>query len=811
MFTRSILFVAALVAAPHTALAEIRVGPQPWTVDGSVVAMAASDRTLYLGGNFTTVGPSTGGGIIVDARTGAITSPGPQVAGSVRAVVSDGRGGWFIGGEFDGIQGRRREAVAHVFADGSMDDSWDGRINGVGNFARVWSLERVGDVLFVGGDFDSAGGVACRGLAAVDTRTGSLAYVAPSTNGIVYAMTSQGRTLYIGGGFQRVGADAHYNLASIDVATGAVNDWNPHVYGSVSSLALRAGALYVAGGFNAIDESSRNGLAALDAKSGTVLPWAPEPHGGVRSLAIAGNTVFACGSFDSIGGQARRNLAAVDAKTGLATTWEAPSRYDNFFALFADGAHLFVGSSVRSLGKQGIQVLELDARTGVEWASVVLCGGSVFALSSQGGRLFVGGGFSSAGRIVSRRNLAAFDLDTGEVTPWAPEPDAYVLSISLASGRVIVGGLFSEIAGSARAGLAALDAQTGIALPFAWDVNAPVAQLLSNGSTVYAGGPFTRVGGQERSHLAALDAATGEIEAFAPAIGGSISSLALSQNVLYLGGSFSSAGGSPRDGLAAVDVVGGQVFDWAPASRGVVSTIAIDGSAAYVGGRLESLQGETRYGVGAVDATTAALLPWAPMITRFNDMPVVTGLAIHDGIVFACGDFRAYTDLFRNGFAGFDATTGELRPEIPSTFGIGTSLLLHKDRLYVGGHFESIGNWPCGNVARIDLSQRSVALDRTVRSTDAVAPGGLIELSAISPNPAGKGATIELRLREPARVSFEVYDLRGRLVGRHTDDAARVAGEHAIRLDVGGYAPGLYFVRVKVGEQSLSRKLVVAP
>src|SRR5262245_49642276 len=85
--------------------------------NGEVRAMARSGNTLYLGGTFTSLGPRTGSATLFDATSGAVLVDFPKVEGVVSAVVSDGAGGWFIGGDFKSVGGLPRSSLAHVRAD----------------------------------------------------------------------------------------------------------------------------------------------------------------------------------------------------------------------------------------------------------------------------------------------------------------------------------------------------------------------------------------------------------------------------------------------------------------------------------------------------------------------------------------------------------------------------------------------------------------------------------------------------------------------------------------------------------------------
>src|SRR5690349_4810128 len=108
-------FVAPPVAAARLAilLALVMAGIAPalpagaqvprqdfWVANSFVTSVALSGNTLYIGGDFTMVGPATGCYVTTDATTGAVLPGFPQVNGTIYDMASDGAGGWFIGGIF---------------------------------------------------------------------------------------------------------------------------------------------------------------------------------------------------------------------------------------------------------------------------------------------------------------------------------------------------------------------------------------------------------------------------------------------------------------------------------------------------------------------------------------------------------------------------------------------------------------------------------------------------------------------------------------------------------------------------------------
>ncbi len=120
-FAPLVLLVTILVTSPSRAQT---LREEVWVPDGVVLDMAVSGNTLYLGGNFSTVGPASGGGVVLNTTSGAGVQPYPGIGGAVFAVAPDGAGGWFIGGDFTHVRGQLRSNLAQIDAFGNLT-SWN--------------------------------------------------------------------------------------------------------------------------------------------------------------------------------------------------------------------------------------------------------------------------------------------------------------------------------------------------------------------------------------------------------------------------------------------------------------------------------------------------------------------------------------------------------------------------------------------------------------------------------------------------------------------------------------------------------------
>jgi hypothetical protein len=112
-------------------------------------------------------------------------------------------------------------------------------------------------------------------------------------------------------------------------------------------------------------------------------------------------------------------------------------------------------------------------------------------------------------------HLFAYRAATGEILPFAPQPDAPVLTPATgANNTVYAGGAFQKIAGGTQRGVAQLNLADGSRVPaFTAAINwADVRSLISYGPWLYAAGSFSRIGTTERIGLARLNATSGGVD-----------------------------------------------------------------------------------------------------------------------------------------------------------------------------------------------------------------------------------------------------------------------------------------------------------
>ena len=786
-----VLAAASAMACAFVAASDAQTVRQDLDIaNGAVGPIVVSGNTLYIGGNFTYVGPETGGGVPVGAATGTAIAGFPKVAGAVLAVVSDGAGGWYIGGSFTSVGGIARSNLAHILADNSVS-SWNPNCDG-----QIVSLAVSGSTVYAAGFYSSIGGAARSYLAALDAITGLATPWNPNPNSIVRRVAVGGGTIYAGGTFNAIGGQSRSGIAALDPATGLATDWDPYPVhpdtccaGNITALALSGSTLYVGGNFNHIGGKPRARLGAVDVATGLATDWDPAPSTGsgtfivtIKDLSVGAGTVYVGGIFENIGGQARNGLAAVDAASGMATGWNPNPEVAPYFSgppvvagLLASGSVVYVGGFFsRIAGETRISIAAIDAATGLATSWNPKADYEVNALAANATTVFVGGPLTSVGG-EARSGIAAIDLTTGHVTDWNPSPNNAVYTMDVNGPIVYAGGEFTVIGGQQRNHIAALDAASGQAT--GWDPNANgwVSTLVASGPLVYVGGGFAAIRGQLRSCIAALDATTGLATAWDPSANGQVLKLLVNGSSVYVTGQFSMIGGQSRNYIASLDASSGQATSWNPNANGNVLALALDGSTLYVGGDFTTIGGQARSRIAALDATTGALSTWNPNANEIVGAILPTGATVYVG-----GAFTSIAGQTRNRVASLDAATGSASLWDPNADGPVGTLTRDAQAIYLGGTFTSIGDTRHSGIAAVG----DVTTPTLLALVSAEVMPGRVQLVWFSESGVSGDATVYRRsdATDWRAIGRTSQDGTGRLA--YQDRDALAAGRYGYRLGV---------------------------
>lgn len=709
------LVIAACALSVGPALAQTVDTDFP-VANGTVHSLAVEGDTLYVAGDFTRIARPQGSMVALDAATGATVSPWPRfrtrlIEGNfpqyASAVLPDGEGGCYVGGNFLSVSGVPRTGVAHVRGDGSLD-GWGPVLN---NWGNVTQMVRVGSTLYLGGSFTSAGGQPRNGFAAVDAASGALLPWDPHAAGPnggsiqVSTMTTDGTRLFVAGTFESIGGQTRYRLAALDLLSGAAQAWNPSpmLNSDVLALVVGDGVVFAGGNFRTIGGQPRMGLAALDPWSGNATPWdaGASAFAQVWCLALSGPVLYVGGGFTQLGGAMRNGIAALDAGTALATGWQPPMYQASTWSIATAGADVYLGGRFTRVANQhSSELIAVDAATGTQTRWTAGADDMVRGVAIEGSRVFAWGAFADCG-VLNHEGLAAIDLGTGSVLPWQPAIAGPVWCLAGAGPRLLVGGGFTSVDGQNRGGLAAFDRASGLVT--AWNpsqgVPNKVAHLATDGQRAYVDGYANLTfPGQPASRMAAVDAFSGTALPWHPTIAGGdnyqhISQIIATGSRVYFSGEWQSVNGEPRRAVVAVDPLNGALLPWNPGllgaysqANGYIDAMALRGSRLYASGNFTTNGGTIGRGFAAFDTVSAQVVPWSPAIETS-----MAAIAANDSSVFFAFHGYDYAGaLGKQSVLAAHPVTGAKRPWYPGAFGHDqngpASLALHGEDVVVSGY-----------------------------------------------------------------------------------------------------------------------------
>jgi outer membrane protein assembly factor BamB len=662
-----------------------------WVTDGPVHALAEDGAKLYLGGAFSRIGPWTGAGVELDSTTALVNTTLPAFDGPVRAVVPDGMGGWFVGGDFNKAGGVPVANLVRILPDGRLAKGWLAGTNGPVN-----ALLRIGPRLYVGGSFSSLSSASRSNAGAVSVVDGVVDGWLPEPDSSVQRLLAGNGTIYLAGEFGICGGVSRPFLAEVDAVAGVATGFAPNPDARVRSLALGPGSLHVGGDFMNIGGLARQRLAQLDLSTGLAIGPAIAVNGRVEALVLAASKLYLGGQFSTVGGLGRQRLAALDLAGPFVDAWD-PGASDSVNVLAAADGRIYAGGDFLTVrGQYRARLAAIQPASGLLDGWAPGANGSVLALSAPGGRVFVGGQLSSVGGL-ERKNVAALDIVTGQGTSWRPDTDGSVQALALHSGDVYLGGGFTNAGGQPRNNLARVDGTLGNAV-LGWSPApaGPVFALAPEPAlgVLYVGGSFNAVDLAARKNAAAVTLASGAVTPFDPSTNGPVQALlsVSTASKVYLGGSFSQIGaGVPRNNLASVVAGTGAALPFDPKPNAGVRALTRSGTDILVGGEFNVI-GQSlplaRSALAAVDSTSGNATTWDALLTG-GGVPRVNALAIGGSDLLVGGDFQNAALAPRAQAAQLSlAAPATASPWNPSFSAPVRSLASALPRVYAGGDFE---------------------------------------------------------------------------------------------------------------------------
>ncbi|MES2387010.1 MAG: T9SS type A sorting domain-containing protein [Bacteroidota bacterium] len=730
---------------------------------GGVNTIVKSGNTLYVGGTFHFAGPVTGNGVTINLQNAERPSEFPKVNNTVKTSIADGYGGWYIGGDFTKIGRTNVNRVAHLKPDLTLDVSFVCKVN---KSVNALLLHR--GALYIGGTFDSINGIQLASIAKVNAQTGSLignwntaASIAGIQSTIVRAMAVSDTTLYIAGSFSSIGNKNRKNVAALSTNTGFATTWNPGVKYNILCFAIKDSTLYAGGDFTEIGNINRTCLAAISTISGRVRPWGPKVWRNnnccVNTITIDGNLLFIGGLFTNVGLLAKFNLASISLSTGQPTNWR-PGFDSAVYALAVSGNTVFTGGKFIAEGNRS-HFAAINKNSGLLEPLLAHADDNIRCIALSGNKLYLGGNFKSIGG-EPRNNAAAFDIATGELTNWKPNPRYSVFNMAVTDSLVYILGY----------NLISVKKTTGETTAWNPQFNDSPGNLLISGQRLYVIGQFTQSGNETRNHAAAFDINSGLLTEWNPNADDVIYDITSNGSSIFLAGPFQRLNNTYRNRLGAVDKTTGVLKPWVPVLPPAVpyiNKIIMAGSNVFTSFSNSS----TNCFLNAFDSAGAGDTPM-PCISSY-----IYSAAIHKNIIYLVGGFSMIGNAMRKYAGAIDLNTNLVTGWSPDLSGNLITVCASGGKVFIGGKFNESGNVLRLGVAALDSSDYILSsIMQEEKSTSAF---------TLYPNPA----STELRISNlPTNTTVQIFNLLGQVALSYTYNGNS--------LEINTLQPGLYCVAV---------------
>ncbi|NUS73380.1 MAG: hypothetical protein HOQ05_08240 [Corynebacteriales bacterium] len=367
-------------------------------------------------------------------------------------------------------------------------------------------------------------------------------------------------------------------------------------------------------------------------------------------------------------------------------------RIRNAFALTLALALAIPTTSAQAAPAETNQAAAAPATVTADPMSTWQTNGIVWTMETIDNVVYIGGNFTKVRppgakkgeNEVDRKNLAAFDANTGELLPFSHNFTAPVYVFDADNDKVDPSCTIDW------------DAET-----YTCDTVYEIRRSPDN-QRIVVGGDFVWVDGKDRRKLATFtvaNARTANAGLTSFRVTGTdrrVRSLAVTDSTIYFGGIFANVAGQPRSQLAAVDATSGALKPWAPNAQGrtanggvLAMVVAPDKSRIIIGGEFDKVAGRNIHGLAALDPNTGETTRWDSAV--IPSASYVTDLVVDQDTVYGGADGRA---TFDGRFAA-DPYTGKMR-WVDNCAGATWSVAILRDVLYSGSHAHNCSSTPGG-------------------------------------------------------------------------------------------------------------------
>lgn len=718
----------------------------------TVFAVAVqADGKIVVGGTFTQVGNQARGNVARFNADGSLDatflSSRVGANGDVFALAVQPDGKIVICGDFTTVNGTSRSRIARLNSDGTLDFSFLASGSGA-NFAVTSAGLQADGKIVIGGRFTNVNGSTRNHIARLNsdgTLDNSFLAAGSGTNGDVFSLALQadGKTV-IGGFFTSVNGTARNGIARLN--TDGTNDASflataEGVNNSVFAVAVQAdGRVLIAGVFTNVNGMERNGAARLNADGNldtSFLATGSGANAALYALAIQSDgKIVIGGAFTNFSGSARNGIARLNANGSVDTSFLASGSGANnivrSLAVQSDGKTVLGGqfTTVNDTVRQGLA--RLDNAGNLDAGGVGLVRHEVAATALQSdGKLIIGGAFvdfaGTARNRIARLNSDGTLDTTFLATGAGANGDVSTLAIQT-DGRIVIGGTFTNVNGTARNRIARLNTDGTLDTSFVpgSGADSTVRRVaIQADNRILIAGSFANFDGVSRNGIARLNTNGSLDNSFlgsGTGANGPVFALAVqADGKILIGGDFTSFNGTSRNRIARLNSDGSVDTSFLSGSNGandqVFAVVLQTDGKVLIGGAFTTVNLLTRNRFARLNADGTLDTSFFGNAAGANSS--VRAIALQsDGRIVIGGDFGNYNSVYRGGLAR-TKTDGSL-DETFNNFNSGangrvSTIALQSDgKVIAGGLFSTMNDLVRGGVARLIADQFPNPIDTAV-------------------------------------------------------------------------------------------------
>lgn len=711
------------------------------------------DGKVLVGGNFRLANNSPRGSIVRFDSAGGLDNSflasGAELYGEVFEIALQPDGKILIGGDLFRADGTRND-IARLNADGTLDTSFHALIVGAPNIANVHAIALQPDgKILVGGSFTQVNGTLRSNIVRLNA-DGSidpslLATISGAQAFVSKIVRQPDGEIIIGGSFTQVDNVARESIARLN-SDGSLDSsfLASDIFANVSlaEVALQADGKLLLGGFFSIHGSQRKNFARLNSDGTLDSSFITTLDGlfgvdvsSVFTVAFQGDgKIVIGGNFTSVNNTSRNRIARLNTDGSLDSTFLATGSGADFnifsLALQPDGKVLITGNFSSFNGTALNEVARLSDTGALDLSfnpGELFRAGFVLAMATQpDGRIVIGGTFISVNG-TARNRIARLNSDGSLDNAFIASVSDQVLAIPLQSdGKILVGGRFNQVNGVTRNNIVRLNQDGSLDTNFlaiGSGINSEVtAIVVQPDGKILIGGDFTQVNGTTRNRIARLNP-DGSLDMTFLTVGSGANdesfALALQPDgKILVGGSFTQVNGAPRNHVARLNSDG--TLDPAFLASGFGAndivralTLQPDGKV-LIGGNFTSVNGTPRNHIARLHSDGLLDAAFLSVDSGANDS-VQTIVLQPDGKIFIGGFFNFVNNALRSAIARLksDGSLDETFINFSSgpNGGVDALALQTDGKVVIGGNFSFVNGVFRAGIARLNIDVQPNPID----------------------------------------------------------------------------------------------------